>query len=324
MTYNRKKINTKGEKAPNGYHYMADDSPMSDEEHEKRYGKSFAHPTTRRCNGIGSDIADITPAQNGKSKTYQHWWKVCAQGSYPLYPPIVWQMANPQPSMVISWNQNPLNGAFPGNPQEAFYQHIISTVVDANTGSVGVPSLNIGDQISWHLTAFIFNTNNPGICLIPNTQSTDRACLIYQGYTTLPPNVPYLMFMTLPSNPIPMTYWINEFCCKPAITVPSGPVANGWDCEITAYSSTPPYAPIYSCVQKFTPQVGVFPTEQHCIASHCGPPPATISCSQCNNGSAVSSVFQGTTCPPGWQLASLGDPCKPPTGPTPADPIISG
>ena len=34
-----RKTNNKGEKAPNGYHYMSDDSLMSDEEHERVYGR---------------------------------------------------------------------------------------------------------------------------------------------------------------------------------------------------------------------------------------------------------------------------------------------
>ena len=56
MTYNKRKINTKGEKAPSGYHYMQDDSLMSDEEHEKIYGKSFAK--TLDCQDCKTIITD--------------------------------------------------------------------------------------------------------------------------------------------------------------------------------------------------------------------------------------------------------------------------
>jgi len=48
----------------------------------------------------------------------------------------------------------------------------------------------------------------------------------------------------------------------------------------------------------------------------------TVNCSQCQNGYAVSNIFQGISCPQGWQLASLGDPCKPGGGPVPTDPIL--
>ena len=53
------------------------------------------------------------------------------------------------------------------------------------------------------------------------------------------------------------------------------PPPTSWDCEITAYQSKAPYAPIYGCVEKFYPQVGQYATQQDCINSGCkdGPGP---------------------------------------------------
>jgi hypothetical protein len=48
-------------------------------------------------------------------------------------------------------------------------------------------------------------------------------------------------------------------------------------------------------------------------------PEDEIQCSKCNNGYPISNMFSGPNCPPGWQLASLGNPCKP--LPNPNDPL---
>ena len=93
-----------------------------------------------------------------------------------------------------------------------------------------------------------------------------------------------------PYPPISAVNWqgASSYCVE--VVPPDPPKPNGWDCEITAYSSTPPFfPPIYSCVQKYFPQVGTFQTEQHCIDSHCGlPTPVTVQCNRC-----VSSGYCG-------------------------------
>jgi hypothetical protein len=77
MTYNRRKINTKGEKAPNGYHYMADDSLMSDEEHEKRYGKFFAK--TLDCSDCRTAVFSTGVFSQTNEVTLANPWDTSAQ-----------------------------------------------------------------------------------------------------------------------------------------------------------------------------------------------------------------------------------------------------
>ena len=350
MTYNKKKINTKGEKAPNGYHYMADDSLMSDEEHEKIYGKSFVPVSKTHCNddyksfkaGPGFQWIDIKV------------WEICLLDAgeavfvYDLitqtwtwsYPNST-QTNNTMPSPwigyfgfsgcplntaagVTSWppgaggNSN-YNMTQKGLAAQAWYDWVVQ-----ETGPV-----NIGDQVEVDMTGkppFGSPGNWPdgvwptGMCAIAGVQDVNKICFIYRGEISYQ----YIQNGSFWGGPYMN---LGRNCCEGFYEYPIDPPPpkpNGWDCEITAYQSKAPYAPIYSCVQKYFPQVGAFQTQQACLASNCGSPQlVTIQCSQCNNGSAVSNVFQGTTCPPGWQPTSLGDPCKPPTGPTPIDPVLS-
>ena len=329
---------------------MAGDSLMSDEEHEKRYGKSFVPVSKTHCN----DDYKSPKAGPGWQWIDIKVWEIClldtGQAVF-VYDPNSTQTNNTTPNPWIGYfgfNGCPLNTAagvtsWPpgagGNSNYNMTQKVLAAQAWYDWVVQEIGPVNIGDQVEVDMTGkppFGSPGNWPdgvwptGMCAIGGVQDVNKICFIYRGEY---PPTPCEDFLTLSQQ-------FQDDCCEKcnsgSVLSPSDPCFNyckccdpvltpsGWDCEITAYQSTPPYAPIYSCVQKYFPQVGAFLTQQDCINSHCGSLPlATVQCSRCNNGSAVSNVFQGTTCPPGWQPASLGDPCKPPTGPTPIDPVLS-
>ena len=101
----------------------------------------------------------------------------------------------------------------------------------------------------------------------------------------------------------------------------------GWRCQVGKDAG------IFGCYQGNATNPGIYATQQACQSANSNIPNScggggtggqTVNCSKCQNGYAVSNIFQGTSCPQGWQLASLGDPCKSGGGggPVPTDPIL--
>tara|TARA_R110002020_G_scaffold40954_2_gene120864 strand:+ start:441 stop:1715 length:1275 start_codon:yes stop_codon:yes gene_type:complete len=408
MTYNKRKINTKGEKAPSGYHYMQDDSLMSDEEHEKIYGKSFAKTLDcQDCKTIitdgGIQQADQLKLANpftGDSTIVTNSWFVGA-GGFPYeevakYDNFFWSQGIPQGSSFVQSVVQPDIREFEIGPNcTVTYIRSISiptTVLSKGSGMCAKNSTTlIAGNINFAATPTPPFYNQSHICEIDISGTTAVYTSLFQIYGSVAGDIVYIpstntIVASIGSLGLPHTlirhfdmsgtilgeaampagvnafglvsysdevyigyypgimhrFLLQNHTLIPMITMtnfPGNDMASSpncdnspfdgdkytFDCEIVAYQSKAPYAPIYDCVQKTYPQVGAFLTQQDCINSNCGgpPQPVTIQCSRCNNGSAVSNVFQGTTCPPGWQPASLGDPCKPPTGPTPTDPVLS-
>lgn len=397
MTYNRRKINTKGEKAPNGYHYMQDDSLMSDEEHEKRYGKSFAK--TLDCQDCKTIITDHGPADElklanpftGDSTIVTNPWFVGASGvpytELAKYDNFFWNKGTPPgssfvqstvqddirefeigPNCTVTYIRSILIPTLVVNHGAGMCAKDSSTLIAGSVafgyGGPGFPasSDNICEvDISGTTAVFTPLFQTPGIVAgdivyIPSS-NTIVASIGLQGQifikhfdmsgailgqATLPVGVMgfsmysyedevYIAnnqssgytyrFLLQNHTLIPMQFMTN-LAGNDAASSPNcdnSPFDGDkytWDCEVVAHSTKPPYAAINGCVQKTYPQVGAFLTQQDCINSNCGPPPpTTVQCTRCVGGSPVSNSFPGAVCPPGWQPASLGDPCKPPTGP---------
>ena len=246
---------------------------------------------------IGNVLKDLTPEGSVKSPI-MHWWRVCAYVNAAV-PSWGWTPINPPYYTTLAWFQNPLNTAFGGNMQEAFYQHIISTVVDANTGTVGVPSLNVGDQITWDLVPNLW-WDPGGVCFINGYPKMSRICIEYMGKENMPSVINWWGFLTQSLAP-PYTYIINEFCCQypvrptpsydckdgVCITVPSpgiGPFTSlsacqqhcgkTWDCLEKPKFTQDEWAAIgvggsiptaYSCQEVFWPNIGTYATKQDCL-----------------------------------------------------------
>jgi len=414
-----RKTNTKGETAPNGYHYMSDDSLMSDEEHERVYGKPFAYSKNTSKMGLdctffggasissgayivenpligsnptfptmldgvqiatGSDVAALISANlpagsNFSSSTAKYGDYVYHNTHYPGSQNYYWGITKMEInvntnslSFVEFYQASPLSYSLSGmglcSKDQDTLILVSHEVTELNLQTNGTVVANVlfqlpysfqctGDVVyrpaddtlimlvngsgSWEVSHYDYSGNlidSFDLTYLNNYVSVTMFC--YGGDIYFP--IGGFMYrvdlypLSITQVVMPPTNNLYAFtngdgatspeCCDGS-PPPLDPISKGWDCEITAYQSQAPYAPIYGCVEKFFPQAGQYSTQQDCIDSHCGgPQPVTIQCSQCNNGFAVSSVFQGTTCPPLWQPASLGDPCKPPTGPVPTDPII--
>ena len=115
----------------------------------------------------------------------------------------------------------------------------------------------------------------------------------------------------------------NENCCK------YEPNDYGWVCDVDPFVPLKEqWGPIpinsFACQPGTASNPGSYPTQILCQAANTNIPKgcgmsSQIQCSKCNNGYPISNMFSGPNCPPGWQLASLGDPCKP--LPNPNDPL---
>ena len=111
----------------------------------------------------------------------------------------------------------------------------------------------------------------------------------------------------------------------PNATQDDGSCDYGWRCQEGKDAG------IFGCYQGNATNPGIYATQQACQSANSNIPNScggggtggqTVNCSKCQNGSAVSNIFQGTSCPQGWQLASLGDPCKSGGGPVPTNPVL--
>ena len=115
----------------------------------------------------------------------------------------------------------------------------------------------------------------------------------------------------------------NEDCCK------YEPNDYGWVCDVDPFVPLKEqWGPIpinsFACQPGTASNPGSYPTQILCQAANTNIPKgcgmsSQIQCSKCNNGYPISNMFSGPNCPPGWQLASLGNPCKP--LPNPNDPL---
>jgi len=401
--YNKRKINTKGEKAPSGYHYMQDDSLMSDEEHEKIYGKSFAQGLDcQDCKTLITSHSAYTSLKFANPFTGDSQIVVNPQfgaGTYnelAKYDNFFWYQGTPStstgqkdirefeigpnctvtyvrsidiPTAVLSTgsgfcakdSNTLITGSIkfsytgPGNPSGA--QHIceidISGTTAVYTSLFQTPGILAGDIVyipsSNTIVASIydsFNTSGSGGSTF--IRHFDMSGTII-GQATLPVAVEgfslfsyedevyvannqtggYLYRFVLQNHSLVPMPTMTNFAGLDGASSPNcdnSPFDGNkytWDCEIVAYQSKPPYAAINGCVQKTYPQVGAFLTQQDCVNSNCGPPPpTTVQCTRCVSGSPVSNSFPGAVCPPGWQPASSGNPCKPPIGPIPTGPVF--
>ena len=397
MTYNKRKINTKGEKAPSGYHYMQDDSLMSDEEHEKIYGKSFAQGLDcQDCKTLITTHSAYTSLKFANPFTGDSQVVVNPQfgaGSYDelaKYDNFFWYQGTPStgtgqkdirefeigsnctvtyvrsidiPTAVLytgaglcAKDSNTLIAGtinFAATPTPPFYNqnHICEIDISGTTAVynslfqtpgivagdiVYIPSSNtivasIGLQGQSFIKHFDMSGTILGQATLPvGVQGFSLFSYEDEVYVANNQTGGYLYRFVLQNHSLVPMPTMTNFAGTDGASSPNcdnRPFDGDkytWDCEIVAYQSKPPYAPIYDCVQKTYPQVGAFLTQQDCKDSNCGSPQTVeIQCSKCVNGSEVSNMFPGVTCPPGWQPSSLGNPCKPPTGPTPIDPVLS-
>lgn len=120
-----KKINSKGEVAPNGYHYMHDDTLMSDEEHERIFGVPFTS-VSRICDVDSKPEAHGISIPNSNDEDGLHLWWICATHTIvgPIPPGTPLPITFPAPStagMPGIVTQYPINGytapfTFWGNP----------------------------------------------------------------------------------------------------------------------------------------------------------------------------------------------------------------
>jgi hypothetical protein len=410
MTYNRRKINTKGEKAPNGYHYMADDSLMSDEEHEKKYGKSFAK--TLDCQDCKTIVKDHGPPNEltlanpftGDSTIVTNSWFVGAGGQayseLAKYDNFFWTQGTPPgSSFVQSVVQDDIREFEIGpNCTVTYIRSVLIPTLVVNKGSgmcAKDSSTLIAGSVAFGYGGPGFPSSNQNICEIDISGTTAVYTPLFQATGIVAGDIVYIpssntivasiydsfnntggggsIFIKhfdmsgtvlgqaiLPvgvngfsmysyedevyiannqSSGYTYRFVLQNHALVPIITMTNFAGADAasspncdnspfdgdkytWDCETVVINTrSGPTLSTNACVQKTYPQVGQFLTEQDCINSGCVPQPPTIQCSRCDSGYPVSNSFPGAVCPPGWQPASLGNPCKPPTGPIPTGPV---
>ena len=189
-----------------------------------------------------SEVNNLSAAPKIGRQTY-HWFKLCSL--YTGNNPGAWHsvplFGQGNVYRCFSWFQNPLNSSYP-NVQEAFYQYIIQNIVDQNTGTVGVPQLNLGDQVTFNLGPSPTIPIGPppyspltpsggdegpyatGVCLLPGYAKAFKVCIEYMGKVTNPSvNNPgstasFHGFITPALSP-PFTFRINQFCCQNIPTI---------------------------------------------------------------------------------------------------------
>jgi hypothetical protein len=167
------------------------------------------------------------------------------------------------------------------------------------------------------------------------SQTYQDACCTKCQLTNIPPNDPcYPYCDCCPEDergcldPSATNYME---CCPPTYPgcVPNMHTSNccnyepndyGWVCDVDPFVPLKEqWGPIpinsFACQPGTASNPGSYPTQILCQAANTNIPKgcgmsSQIQCSKCNNGYPISNMFSGPNCPPGWQLASLGNPCK--------------
>jgi len=169
-------------------------------------------------------------------------------------------------------------------------------------------------------------TQNDNSCTYPPEQfRCDAGSCLSCGYNVNPTNCPH--YENTCANSCNVAQTQNLSCwtgCNPQSTaVPVNGVGLSATCETVdwteaLYSSQQTcQAPQMTCYQcdGNNPVGNQFAQANECPKGWQSTPPSCqmVDCSTCNGGSPMSNMFSGS-CPTGWQLTSLGNPCPPNNG----------
>jgi hypothetical protein len=223
-------------------------------------------------------------------------------------------------------NYNPLSGVDDGSCEYSGCTDSTAMNYDPNADGCGIPP----DPSDTSCCEY-----DPCVLFDLMSQTYQDACCTKCQLTNIPPNDPcYPYCDCCPEDergcldPSATNYME---CCPPTYPgcVPNMHTSNccnyepndyGWVCDVDPFVPLKEqWGPIpinsFACQPGTASNPGSYPTQILCQAANTNIPKgcgmsSQIQCSKCNNGYPISNMFSGPNCPPGWQLASLGNPCK--------------